>query len=110
MDQYSVVLPSLPIDKRVIARATKMFRRGASVNDLIIFLHANSIDIVDTMGIIARVTGIKGRDAKYLVARHPLWSDVLIPAAELHDDAMSVIEEDPQATVSSNGTIRIDLF
>lgn len=71
--------------KHYVIECTTHYHQGAKPDDLVLFLHSSGRSIVESMVILKHVLGIDLRDAKILVASHPIWSEIATAGEELHD-------------------------
>ncbi len=77
----------------VKAKCQKEVRDGKSSEEIIESLHASGLTIAESMKIIRELYKISLGEAKMMVARHPVWKDVIDAHTPFHDDLIRIIKK-----------------
>ncbi|MCP4108924.1 MAG: hypothetical protein GY749_25825 [Desulfobacteraceae bacterium] len=65
---------------------------GVSRNDIIEFLHDSGLTIIESMKLVMSLYNISLGEAKFIVARHPVWENVVKAAEPLHEELCDSFE------------------
>ena len=68
--------------------------RGASREELILYLHDQGLTIVETMRILKETYKLSLGKAKEIVTAHPVWANEVKGADRLHSDLEKALSDD----------------
>ncbi|HET8669751.1 MAG TPA: hypothetical protein VFM05_03720 [Candidatus Saccharimonadales bacterium] len=72
----------------------KRASRGASSEDLILYLRREGITIVESMKVLKEIYKLSLGEAKELVTAHPAWADEVRSANILHEELENALQKE----------------
>lgn len=63
--------------EHIVEDCQEQVARGASQEDIIANLHAQGVNIIESMRVIREVYGVGLGDAKRIVTAHPVWTPLV---------------------------------
>jgi len=80
-------------EKEIFLRCRELADSGLPIGDVIKYLHERGVTITESMKALIVVYNISLREAKSLVAEHPVWSEVVRASEPLQENAERAIRE-----------------
>ena len=82
----------------------KKLRAGGALDDVIEYLHAQGVSILDAIKVVRNASGMSLGDAKQAVSCHAAWQSMVKANEALHDEseAASIEEKHPHPRPKSS--------
>ena len=80
--------------KDLTQQCGQMTKQGASISDVISYLHQRGVTIIDSIKIVRELYGMPLRQAKSTVAGHSSWRDVAEAGDILHEELEAAIQKE----------------
>ena len=66
---------------------------GVPLDDVIAYLHAQGVSILDAIKVVRKAGGMSLGDAKQVVSCHAAWRSIVKANAALHDESEAAVQD-----------------